>query len=181
MKEQIEALQAFVPVFTSDVNDLLEALQMILSVGELTGKNEEAHTLVTQTENNFSKLAASINEKTSLRCAYFIWREPYMVAGGDTFINDMLKRSGFINVFEPLERYPQISLEQLQQLDCQIIFLSSEPFPFKKEHAEEIKEHVPAAQVLLVDGELFSWYGSRLLLAPQYFEELMLSVKRMRQ
>ena len=98
-----------------------------------------------------------------------------MVAGSDTFIDDMLQRAGFENVFKDLGRYPEISLAQLAEAQPSILLLSSEPYPFSEKHKKELQEICPGTRVMLVDGEMFSWYGSRLLQAPGYFEGLKLN------
>ena len=95
-----------------------------------------------------------------------------MVAGGDTFINDMMTRSGFHNVFSEESRYPSISLERLKEVDPEILLLSSEPFPFSQKHIEEYQDILPSAKVVLCDGTYFSWYGSRLGKSPAYFQSL---------
>jgi ABC-type Fe3+-hydroxamate transport system substrate-binding protein len=64
-----------------------------------------------------------------LRTAYLIWRDPYMTVGGDTFIHDMMRCCGFKNVYEQEERYPQLNLSDLHDRGCQLVLLSSEPFP----------------------------------------------------
>ena len=38
---------------------------------------------------------------------------------------------------------------------------------------EEIKAVLPGVEVLLVDGEMFSWYGSRLKKAVAYLQQLV--------
>jgi ABC-type Fe3+-hydroxamate transport system substrate-binding protein len=97
-----------------------------------------------------------------------------MVAGNTTFIDDMLSRCGFQNVFANSEaRYPEVTPEQIKEMAPDIILLSSEPFPFKDTHVKEFKTLYPMAKVKVVDGELFSWYGSRLLKSPTYFEQLV--------
>ena len=96
-----------------------------------------------------------------------------MVAGHGTFVNDMLARCGLVNVFDADDaRYPQISEKELEEAGPEVIMLSSEPYPFKEKHVREIKDICPEADVRLVDGELFSWYGSKLLKAPEYFNGL---------
>lgn len=93
-----------------------------------------------------------------------------MVAGGDTFINDMLRYAGYSNLFGHRDRYPAVSLSDLAGPKNLHILLSSEPYPFRERHIAEIKEVLPDAVVRLVDGQYFSWYGSRLLEAPAYFQ-----------
>ncbi len=188
VKEQIEALQQIAPVWVSDIYDLPSALQMIKMVGDLTDKSKQSLVISQQIQQAFNQLSTFFlptnNNQPSTNhqlpttnyqpsTAYLIWQNPFMVAGGNTFINDMLQRCGFINVFACNERYPQITLHQLSSTNPQLIFLSSEPYPFKQKHMEELKRLIPNAQILLVDGEMFSWYGSRLLQAPTYFQKLI--------
>jgi iron complex transport system substrate-binding protein len=106
--------------------------------------------------------------------AYFIWRKPYMVAGRSTFINSMLEKCGFTNAFHELQdRYPAINIEELSLCKPDYVFLSSEPFPFTENHKEELLPIWPDAKYFFVDGEIFSWYGSRMLKAPDYLNELL--------
>jgi ABC-type hemin transport system substrate-binding protein len=95
-----------------------------------------------------------------------------MVAATGTFVDDMLRRAGFINVFAAQSRYPEITPEQLAAAAPQRILLSSEPYPFSEKHIAEFRPICPAATVQIVDGELFSWYGSRLRKAAAYFNQL---------
>ncbi|WP_183559569.1 ABC transporter substrate-binding protein [Mucilaginibacter sp. SP1R1] len=166
---QVEQLMDICPVWISDINNLNTALDMITTVGSITGRVVEARSLVAHISNNFIKI---ILPALKLRVAYFIWRKPYMVAGRDTFINDMLQKCGLINVFDA-DRYPEISMYDLTLAKSDVIFLSSEPYPFKQKHIDEFKEIQPQAKIILVDGEMFSWYGSRLLYAPAYFRTLV--------
>lgn len=170
-REQVEELAARFPVWMSDVADLRDALRMIGGVGDITGRSSEAVRLVQQLEQRFSQLRQSA-PAYRLRVAYFIWRKPYMVAGGDTFIDAMLNEAGFSNVFSAVKRYPEIALDQLARANPEAILLSSEPYPFAEKHFGPLQEACPAAKIKIVDGELFSWYGSRLLKAPSYFQEM---------
>jgi ABC-type Fe3+-hydroxamate transport system substrate-binding protein len=110
------------------------------------------------------------------KAAYLIWKNPYMTIGGDTFIHDMMQRGGFDNAFANATRYPVIDISQLQQAGCEVVFCSTEPYPFKLHHLEELQEQVPQSQIVLADGEAFSWYGSRLIETPLYLETLHQSI-----
>lgn len=174
-KAQIEELAKHFPVWISDVTDLESALQMISAVGKMTGKEKEAQELNSKISVNFAPLAPLRETKST---AYLIWQNPMMIAGSNTFINNMLHRSGFKNCFENLSgHYPEISAAQLQQVNPEVILLSSEPFPFQEKHIESFSKMCPQAKIMLVDGELFSWYGSRLLHAPSYFQKLAESLR----
>ncbi|WP_153799811.1 ABC transporter substrate-binding protein [Foetidibacter luteolus] len=167
VKEQVTELEQLAPVWVSDVNNLPGALQMIRSIGEITGKTETASALANSIQKGFEELTP---HNRPIRTCYLIWRQPYMTAGGDTFISDILQRNGLLNIFNSQTRYPVIELHQLRRLDCELVLLSSEPYPFKEKHIAEIKAALPNAKVMLVDGEIFSWYGSRLLHAVGWFK-----------
>lgn len=165
-RSQIEELEKQYPVWLSDVKNLDGALDMILKIGQLTGKISEANSLSDAISFEFSQLKAPGKPQ---KAAYLIWRKPFMVAGGDTYINSMLKLAGFENAFAHLDRYPELLPEKLAEAKPEAIFLSSEPYPFKEKHISELREICPAAKIHLVDGEMFSWYGSRLLKSAAYF------------
>ena len=95
-----------------------------------------------------------------------------MAAGANTFINDMMQRAGLKNVFEQVSRYPSFELNELKELNPEYILLSSEPYRFKDSEVAALQIDFPEAKVLKVDGELFSWYGSRIKEAPAYFSSL---------
>ncbi len=174
-KGQVEELIKTKCVWMSDIKTLGDACDMIRRIGELTGKNERSEELAGEIEKRFSKLRKQINKFPKKRVAYFIWKSPWMVAGGDTFIDHMLGICGLENIFAQM-RYPEITLEELAAEKPDVIFLSSEPYPFREKHIELLHEVCPGTQVLLVDGELFSWYGTRLLKSPGYFFELLSSL-----
>ncbi len=174
VKEQVEALENIAPVFTTDVNDLTSALQMIEMIGAVTNRSNKAQSIIQKIKDEFGKLRAQLSgEGLGMRACYLIWRKPYMTIGGDTFINNMLEQCGFKNVFTDYKRYPEITIAQLSTINCQLIMLSSEPYPFKQKHIYELQSFLPSAKIILVDGEMFSWYGSRLQSAPAYFIKLV--------
>ena len=175
-KEQIEQLMQYYPVWMSDIYTLKEALDMIIRIGTLVNKQNEAVLLKLQIESAFRELnILETNQKRSI--AYFIWNNPWMVACKNTFIDNMLSFCGFTNAFSHLtERYAVINAQQLIEAKPDVVFLSSEPYPFKEKHVLEFQQLLPHAQIKIVDGELFSWYGSRLLKSPVYFNEITKSL-----
>lgn len=170
-RSQIEALSKIYPVWMSDIQTLEDALQMINAVGALVGKDEPAKQLAKRIRAGFDAWKLE-RPSSTLRAAYFIWRQPYMVVASDTFIHEMLQLAGFENVFVAQSRYPEIDLEELTNASPEVILLSSEPYPFKEKHFEEFKRVCPTAVIKILDGELFSWYGSRLLQSVGYFRRL---------
>lgn len=166
------------PVWVSDVNNLDSALEMIHDLGELTGTKARAESIVDEIRKSFEELALHVSTlypTTHHKAIYFIWKDPWMVAGRDTFIADMLRRCGWINA-EPKARYPEWHPTTSDTQGIDLVLLSSEPYPFQNKHIEELRFHFPNAKIQLVDGEFFSWYGSRLRNAPAYFRKLIDSI-----
>jgi ABC-type Fe3+-hydroxamate transport system substrate-binding protein len=151
----------------SDINTFKEAVDMINLIGQLTDKQQIAQELNTTIEQSFNQLG---NIGKSRSVLYFIWDEPSFVVGKSTFIDSVLTKIGFVNACQK-ERYPALS--DLEPLNPDFIFLSSEPFPFKEEHFLKFEELFPTSKIQFVDGESFSWYGSRMLEAPSYFSKIV--------
>lgn len=170
-QSDIEELAGYFPVWMSDIFTLDDAMKTITEIGALVDREPEAgylNHLISAGFNDLKTLA--LQNHIDKKVAYLIWRKPYMAAGKNTFIDDILLINGMTNVMES-ERYPAITLEELQTTNCELILLSSEPYPFGEKHIEEIQSALPNVKVMLVDGEMFSWYGSRLVKAVQYFFE----------
>ncbi len=183
-KEQIEELSTHFDVYLSEVNNLSDATQMIKSIGKLTDKHKEATSLVNNIVLKFQSLSDIDFYRKKIKAAYVIWKDPYMVAANKTFINDMMKYCGLENFYENKERYPEIILDELKDTiasnaGCGLILLSSEPYPFKEKHIKEIQAKISCSKILLADGEMFSWYGSRLLKAADYFKNLRSDIETM--
>lgn len=168
VKEQMDELALDFPVWVSDVNDLPSALEMIGSIAAITGTVGKGEELLRTIAQQFEDITPE-KQRTAV---YLIWKGPYMAAGHDTFIYDMMQRCGLRSLITE-SRYLELSEEQLLELHPELVLLSSEPFPFKEKHVEELRQLLPNAKVMLVDGELFSWYGSRLRDSPTYFKALM--------
>ncbi len=169
LQSDIETLEQDVPVWMSDIHDLETALDMIREVGKLVEKDEKSLEVIDSIRQNFNRLEQVDKSNKLISVLYLIWRKPYMAAGKGTFIDDCLTRCGWTNCISET-RYPEIDPTIL---DPDLILLSSEPYPFKQQHIKELKAVFPKAKIQLVDGEYFSWYGTRMLGAPDYFRSLL--------
>ncbi|RZK53484.1 MAG: cobalamin-binding protein [Pedobacter sp.] len=170
-QHEVELLMQEFPVWMSDISNLEEAMTTIAQIGELVDRQPEAAYLNHLINAGFTDLQTlALTKRIDKTVAYLIWKNPYMVAGRNTFIDDILRKIGLNNVIKQ-SRYPEIDINELKTASCELVFLSSEPYPFKQKHIEEIESALPDAKVMLVDGEMFSWYGSRLVKAVQYFFE----------
>lgn len=170
-REDIEALEAHCPVYVSDIQTIQDTIVFINDMATLF----ETLPIDSLLKDLESLHALSIER--NLRVCYLIWKNPWMTVGRDTFIHHMMEKFGYENIFSHGNRYPEISIDDIKGQHPDVIFLSSEPYPFKASDVQELSE-IMKAKVVLVDGEIFSWYGTRLLRAKPYFMELEQEIKR---
>lgn len=171
-KEMIAELENIAPVHISDIYSIADCLELIEHYGVLFQKKKAANNIIediTKAKNDFKSF---INKQQTRTVAYFIWKKPWMVAAKNTFIDEMLEINKFHNYFVELQRYPEVELDEKNKETADIVLLSSEPFPFKEKHKEAMKKYFPHSKILIVDGEAFSWYGTRLIEAFDYFKSL---------
>lgn len=169
-KEMMDKLKSIAPIHISDIYTVEDCLELIKTYGQIFNKFNEASMLMNAIKTEKKAFHSQLSTSNKMKVAYFIWKNPFMVAASNTFIHSMLNEAHFINVFEDEERYPEIQLDhpKIKEADC--IFLSSEPYPFKEKDIEEFKKQFPSKKVMIVDGEMFSWYGSRICKSYRYFK-----------
>ena len=173
-EQDVQILRQFCPVWITDVKTLDDALLMIARVGKLCCRDAAANKLIQDITSAFYQLKKHpFFSLPPVLTAYLIWRNPYMIAGTDTFINNMMTYCNLKNAFQDKARYPFVDIAALKASDASLILLSSEPFPFKEQHMNELEDALPGKTIMLVDGEMFSWYGSRLIKAAVYFNQLL--------
>lgn len=173
VKEQVEALMDDFKVLVTNVENIEDNYYLLKTLGNLFNKEERAQQFNLKIYDVLAQAKLSFPVKT----AYLIWKNPYMTIGSDTFIHKILSEIGFENIFKDKTRYPQIQMEDLA--DADVIMLSSEPFPFKEKHIEEMKLSYPDKKIMIVDGEAFSWYGTHIAKCENYFKELLAEIHLM--
>ncbi|UAM98774.1 helical backbone metal receptor [Polaribacter litorisediminis] len=172
-KDIVENCRQIATTHVSDIFTIADTLQLIHQYGEIFSCEEKAREQILKIENKKIDFLNFIKDKKDKKVAYFIWKTPWMVVGNNTFINHLLEVNNFKNVFQHKNRYPEINLTDLhKEQDLDFIFLSSEPYPFGEKHILELENTFKKTQIILVDGEFFSWYGTRLLFAFDYFKKL---------
>ena len=173
-KRVVTELEKDIPVWVTDVKTVDDCMDMIESIGTITRRQSAAKEIVGEIKSGFTEIEQANRGKTAVRGLYLIWKNPYMAAGTDTFISEVMKQMGIANVLEALgedgKRYPKLEVEDIRRLNPELILLSSEPFPFKEKHAEEMRRAVEA-KCRLVNGEYFSWYGSRMAKGISYLKD----------
>ncbi|MFT5761266.1 MAG: iron complex transport system substrate-binding protein [Polaribacter sp.] len=176
-KEIVEECQKIATTHVSEIFTINDSIALIESYGALFFRKREASRLIQKINFKRDNFNAFIKDKPVLKVAYFIWRNPWMVVANNTYINHLLELNKFDNIYKNKERYPEVEIKRIRlQGDPYLVFLSSEPYPFKEEHAFELKRCTHHAKIIFVDGELFSWHGSRLIKAFDYFQQLRESV-----
>lgn len=169
-QEMVAQLSTIAPVWISDVNSIEESIEMIEKLGKIFNVSDRASEIISNIEITIEDFQHFIINKPVRKVFYLIWKDPFMAAGRDTFINSLLKINKFENVIlEPESRYPEVEIENFEKAD--LVLLSTEPYPFTENHVLKLQENINA-DVKLVDGEYFSWYGSRLQHAIKYFKNL---------
>ena len=173
-KEIVAALERDYPVFVGDVNTVSDAFRLIQDLGKLTGSNESATKLVESIQSGLPRHSMM----PVLRYAYVIWKNPEMGVGKGTYIDDLMMQYGFYNVFSDLpDRYPHFSLQMLIERKPDVVFLSSEPYPFAESDRVFFATHLPHSVTLLIDGEV-AWYGARMAKAVQVLHDARMAVER---
>ncbi|SRX54005.1 ABC transporter substrate-binding protein [Aequorivita sp. CIP111184] len=169
-EEMVLQLESIAPVWVSDVKTIAESLSMIGMLGGIFKKGEKASEIISKIEIQLSELHQVIKDIRTRKVLYLIWKDPYMAAGKNTFIDALLQLNNFKNIIDSkASRYPEIGNMEFKKAD--LIFLSTEPYPFKKKDVLKLNAEIKE-EVKLVDGEFFSWYGSRLIKSLNYFKTL---------
>ncbi len=168
-KEIVEQLERIAPVFVSDIKNFEDNLVFLEKIGKIFDKEILAKYFI----NKLYSLQNLLNShKKNKKSVYLIWKNPWMTIGGDTYINEMMKLSGFDNLYKDKKRYPVTDIKEMKKLNPELILLSSEPFPFKVKHQRELQEIFPNTEVKLVEGEAFTWFGTYPLKGLKYLSEL---------
>jgi iron complex transport system substrate-binding protein len=182
-REDAEALRAAgIACHVSFPRSVLDTAAMVRSIGAAIDAADAAESIATDIKRRHARVRAAAMARARaggppVRWAYLIWRKPWMTVNGDTFVSAMLDQAGGVNVFASREsRYPTVEPEELAAADPGLVLLSSEPFPFKEHHADELATltGLPRERFRLVDGELLSWHGSRTAAGIDYAESLLL-------
>lgn len=168
--DDVDTLSDIAPVYVTDVATVDDARAMIRTVGRLTNCAADADALSAEIARRFE----AMDDFAPVRAAYLIWRDPFMTVGRDTIIHDLMMRGGFANVFGDRTRYPEVTSDDIAAADPDVLLLPDEPFPFhaKDKFSVDLRDALPDTPIHFVDGQCFSWYGSRLLDTPDYLTQL---------
>ena len=169
-EEMVSELNKIAPVWISDIISIADCTKMIEQLGRIFRVTSKASEIISKINIEVKKHCDFIQSFPAKKVLYLIWKNPYMAAGSGTFIDSLLQENNFENIFtDGSHRYPEVTSKDF--LNADLILLSSEPYPFKQEDVIALADELKT-EVKLVDGEFFSWYGSRLIPAFDYFKTL---------
>jgi ABC-type Fe3+-hydroxamate transport system substrate-binding protein len=170
-RRRIEAIARRVPVLVTDPAGPHDVPALWRELGAVCGREALAEEKAREVEAELARVS-SLARGDAPGFVYWIWREPWMAAGHDTYISELLGAAGWRNVL-PAEhrRYPQIDPVQASELGARALLFSTEPYPFELPrdlaafpgHARlenGVWRLAAGLTALAVDGALFSWYPS---------------------
>lgn len=152
-------------------------------IGGVFNAKQSALNLGAELRNQIAKNESRLHAKrTPLNVLYLIWKDPWMSVAPTTYIADVLKQADFLQIGLPSDReYPTVDFSLVDWANVDAVFLSSEPYSFSADDQRNLGEQLGSLAskpipVLMIDGELMSWYGSRALKTPVYLHQLRLQL-----
>ena len=177
-REDAESLiDAGVNCLTTFPRDIPATAQMVREIARALHSEEAGERIASDIEERARRVARESANRRPLSFAYLIWRKPWMSVNADTFTDALLRLAGGRNVFgSHADRFPAVTADEIAAAAPELVLLSSEPFPFRLEHARELSAAtgLEESAFRLVDGELLSWYGSRTPAGIDYAQSLLL-------
>ncbi len=172
-REEVEALSDCVPhLIVTHPLEARDNLDLYRLLGGVFGREAAAEALCADFENAWRALRAATELLPREKVLYLIWREPWLGVARDTYISRMLAAAGWDTL--PVDsrlRYPEVDLPVLARA-ADLVFLSSEPYPFREKHRQQLATQLPEVRCALIDGEMVSWYGSRAIAGLAYLRAL---------
>lgn len=180
-KPTVDLLAQFIPhvVVTHPVCPQ-DNLAMYRLLGAIFQVSQRAEQLCAEFEANLLQLQPDPQGKRVLYC---IWKDPWMTVSRDTYIAQMLALRGWQQWqsesngkdYSEVKRYPTFEWNDDLWDRIDIVLLSTEPYSFTQVHAKELQQQI-RKPVILVDGEMLSWYGSRAIAGLSYLAQLKLPI-----
>jgi ABC-type Fe3+-hydroxamate transport system substrate-binding protein len=183
----VQALRKFVPhVVVTHPLAPPDNLVLYRLLGGLFGAQERAAQLAAAFQKQMDVLRTQ--SFAPQRVLYIIWQDPWMTVARDTYISQTLAlvnwhtwpdAVGGSGIAQPdcapcnssgSARYPTFKWTDALLREVDLILLSSEPYRFTEEHADALEKQT-GKPVLLIDGEMTSWYGSRAIAGLRYLGE----------
>ncbi len=172
-KPTVDLLAQFIPnVIVTHPNHPCDNFALFRLLGSIFRAEERAEQLCHQLQLRLQQFDGLPPQQLK-NVLYCIWKDPWMTVSRETYIARMLALRGWQQwqTASNDKRYPSFDwqAEGIDQVD--VVLLSTEPYSFQKQHAEELHKEL-GKPVVLVDGEMLSWYGSRVIAGLDYLAHL---------
>jgi iron complex transport system substrate-binding protein len=153
---------------TTDLDDLLNDIRR---VGEITDKAVEAQALTSDMEN---KIEAVTNVTSTLeqrpKVFYIIWNDPLWTAGSGTFINELIEKTGGVNICQNISGYATINLEEVVASNPGIIITSQWVYDWAINATELASTNASqTGRIFTCDDNLVQRPGPRLVEGLEWF------------
>ena len=190
-RETVDEIRTFVPhVIVTHPCAPEDNLALYRLLGGIFGRRPQAEALVGQLRGELDAIQAQT--WPARRVLYAIWQDPWMTVSRATYISRMLALVNWATWPDdadtsdtpaacvdgdcsrpnaPGERYPTFRWSDALVRELDAVLLSTEPYRFTEDHADALERQI-GKPVLLVDGEMLSWYGSRAVAGARYLRSL---------
>jgi iron complex transport system substrate-binding protein len=113
-EELVKNLEAMgIPVIVTEAESFEAIYQSISLIGKVTGTDAEAEKITTEMKSKIAEIEAKTKDKEKPTVFYLVWKDPLMTAGSKTFIDDVIKAAGGINIAEKADGWAKYSAEEL--------------------------------------------------------------------
>ena len=171
-RSDVQAIESFTPhVIVTHPLDPADNPGLFRLIGSIFGREAAAARLAGAFAEALAAVAEAAGRRPARRVLYLIWKEPWMTVSRDTYISRTLALVNWETAaHDPGVRYPEVTLAEPLFAGIDLVLLSSEPYPFKPEHAALVRAAPGGARVpiALIDAEMISWYGSRAIPGLRY-------------
>jgi len=171
--EHCAALANIAPCLETFPKGPQDVVAMLHAMGEFF-ELPKANGMAIRCQGMIDRLFSNKKNLEMKRYLYFIWKNPYMVAGKDTYISRMLEIVNWSNACDNDVRYPELDMHHSYGDDPEYLLLSSEPYPFRLRDVTALSSNWPGSRtpkIHKVDGMLWSWYGAVTLDALMLLEK----------
>ena len=181
-KQDVDVIAGFTPhIIVTHPLFPDDNLALYRLLGGIFGKQSAAERLCGEFQRARDELDDTAAGLPLRRVLYLIWRDPWITISRDTYISRMLALANWKTLcHDPEIRYPEVCTDEQLLADTDIVLFSSEPFPFKPAHVEELRRLTGDTETPceFIDGEMTSWYGSRAVAGLRYLREFALGFRR---
>lgn len=170
----IDQLNSYgIKYYLSTANSIAGVEKEILDIGEITGHVEQAKNVVSQMEEKLASVKSKlptgdVNYQGGVQKLYYeVWNVPYMSAGAQSFINEVISAAGAQNIFSDVnDAYPIVSEESIISRQPEIIIIPAS----SGVTVADVKQRagwqtIPAVQnnkIFIVDDNVYTRPGPRI-------------------